>query len=323
MIRVIHYYKSTVDGVMTSLIDAYFNMRRAISHCDEVKMDIICPELYLMGVRGIEDFYNFDLSETQWHEYTQDKGLETKVYNGEYQSMDYHFKCFHNKITSSIPFLKMNRNFGDFNLLFSIEQDKKVYEADVIVCSGRLIYEILNGADIELKCSRLVILDSLDTWKSRVGFFPDFDDYFKTIEKTTDITQLSNPATMRESNYRQIEYYHKLSYRRLNALRDSGLLKDNFIFKRSGKEKTDIGDGLHFENMGKGMFEHLWFGREVEYKTDGMFMEDGLYHYMKLFGLDAFEDQKIKLEKKDIMNHLFYKTSDYLYKLGWWKNETV
>jgi hypothetical protein len=75
-------------------------------------------------------------------------------------------------------------------------------------------------------------------------------------------------------------------------------LKDNYTFKRSGKEKTDIGDGLHFENMGKGMFEHLWFGREVEYKTDGMFMEDGLYYYMKLFGLDAFEDQKIRIKKE-------------------------
>jgi hypothetical protein len=38
--------------------------------------------------------------------------------------------------------------------------------------------------------------------------------------------------------------------------------------------------------------------REVEYKTDGMFMEDGLYYYMKLFGLDAFEDQKIRLNKR-------------------------
>jgi hypothetical protein len=314
-ILVLHYYKSTVDGVMTSLIDAYINMRRAISKRYEVQMKIICPELYLMGMNGIEDYYNADLSQTQWHEYIDKKGVETKPYEGEYNSIEYHFKCFHNQLTSSIPFLKMNRNFGDFNLLFGITQDQKKFKSEIIICSGRLIYEILNGANIELECDRLIVLDSMDTWKSKVGIFPDFDDYFKTIEKTTDITQLSNPATMRESNYRQIEYYHKFSYRRLNALRDIGWLKDNYVFKRAGKEKTDIGEGLHFENMGKGMFEHLWFGREVEYKTDGMFMEDGLYYYMKLFGLDAFEDQKIRIEKKEFMNHLFYKTTDYLYKL--------
>lgn len=298
---------------MTSLIDTYFNMRRGLSGRYDVHMEIICPELYLMGVSGIEDYYNTDLSQTQWHEYINEQGLETTPYEGEYNSMEYHFKCFHNQLTSSIPFLRFNRNFGDFNILFGIKQDKKKFKSDIIVCSGRLIYEILNGADIELECNRLIVLDSLDTWKSKVGIFPDFDDYFSTLK--ADITQLSNPANFRESKFRQIQYYHKFSYRRLNALKQSGLLKDNYVFKRAGKSKTDIGEGLHFENMGKGMFEHLWFGREVEYKTDGMFMEDGLYYYMDLFGLDAFEDQKIRIEKKEFMNHLFYKTSDYLYRL--------
>ena len=297
---------------MTSLIDTYFNMRRGLSGRQDVRMKIYCPELYLMGVGNIEDYYNADLSQTQWHEYIGDKGLETKVYEGEYKSLDYHFKCFHNKLTSSVPFLKLNRNFGDFNLLFNITQDEKKFKADTIICSGRLIYEILKGADIELECDQLIVLDSLDTWKSKVGIFPDFDDYFSTLK--ADITQLSNPANFRESKFRQIEYYHKFSYRRLNALRDIGWLKDNYVFKRAGKDKTDIGDGLHFENMGKGMFEHLWFGREVEYKTDGMFMEDGLYYYMKLFGLDAFEDQKIRIYKKEFMTHLFQRTIDYLYK---------
>ena len=312
-VLILHYYKSTVDGVMTSLIDAYFNMRRA--NIAEVQMKIYCPELYLMGVSGYEDYYNFDINDTQWYEYTQNKGLDVEKYKADDKGLDFHFKAFHNKITTAIPFLRFNRNFGDFNLFHSIEQKQKKYKADIIVCSGRLIYEILNDVDIELECDKLIVLDSLDTWKSKVGIFPDFDDYFKTIEKTTDITQLSNPATMRESKFRQIEYYHKFSYRRLNAFRDSGLLKDNYVFKRAGKEKTDIGDGLHFENMGKGMFEHLWFGREVEYKTDGMFMEDGLYYYMKLFDIDAFEDQKIRIEKKEFMNHFFFKTNDYLYRL--------
>jgi hypothetical protein len=145
-ILVLHYYKSTVDGVMTSLIDTYFNVRRTSRRdMHDVRMKIICPELYLLDK---DDYYNFDADQTQWHEYVNDTGLETIPYEGEYESMDYKLKCFHNKITSSIPFLKMNRNFGDFDLLFGIERDKKVFESDVIICSGRLIYEILNGADV-------------------------------------------------------------------------------------------------------------------------------------------------------------------------------
>ena len=311
-ILVLHYYKSTIDGVMTSLIDTYFNVRRTSRRdMHDVRMKIICPELYLLDK---DDYYNFDADQTQWHEYVNDTGLETVPYEGEYESMDYKLKCFHNKITSSIPFLKMNRNFGDFDLLFGIERDKKVFESDVIICSGRLIYEILNGADVELKCHKLIVLDSLDTWKSKVGIFPDFDDLFKTMFKNTHVTQLSNPANFRETEYEQLEYYHKFSYRRLNALKQSDILKDNYVFKRSSKEKTDIGEGLHFENMGKGIFEHAWVGQEVEYKTDGMFMEDGLYFYMKLFGLDAFEDQTIRLHKREIMDHLFMKNIDYFHR---------
>lgn len=309
-VLVIHYYKSTIDGVMTSLIDAYFNIRRSKINIWDTQMKIVCPELYLMEK---DDFYNFDLKETQWHEYTQDIGVDTIPYKGEYESRDYYLKCFHNKLTSSIPFLKLNRNFGDFNLLFDIEQKQKKFKAEIIVCSARLIYEILMGEDIELECNRLFVLDSLDTYKSKVGIFPDFDDLFDTMFKNCDVWQLSNPANFRETKYRQVEYYHKFSYRRLHALKQSGLLKDNPTFIRTKKEKTMIGEGSHFENMGKGMFEHLYFGREVDYKADGMFTKDGLWHYMRLFGLDATKDQKIRLSKDKIMSKMFYKNNDILF----------
>lgn len=308
-ILVLHYYKSTIDGVMTSMIDTYFNLKKI---CNP-QFKIICPELYLMGINGIEDYYDKSLDETQWHEYVNDIGIKTIPYNGEYKSMEYHFKCFHNKLTTSIPFLRFNRNFGDFNLFFSIDQKNNKFESDVIICSGRLIYEILNGANIELKCNRLIVLDSMDTWKSKVGIFQDFDDFFDVM-KNTYITQLSNPATMKESKYEQIEYYHKFSHKRLFSLRQCGFIKNDYIFKRSVKKKTEIGEGLYYENMGKGIFENLWFGKEVIYDVDGMFMEDGLYYYMNLFGLDAFKNQKIKLSKKEIKNNLFFNENDYLYK---------
>ena len=57
MILILHYYKSTIDGVMTSLIDTFLNMRRTVSDKWPVHIKIICPELYLMDK---DDYYNFD-----------------------------------------------------------------------------------------------------------------------------------------------------------------------------------------------------------------------------------------------------------------------
>lgn len=312
MILVLHYYKSTIDGVMTSMIDTFFNMRNGLIEKYNVQMKIICPELYLLD---IDDYYNIPLDETQWYEYVNERGLEVKPYDHSDDMVKRGFRCARNELTSSVPFLRYNRNFGDFNLLYSIVQDEHKFKADTVVCSGRLIYEILTGADIEIECNKLFVLDSLDTYKSKIGMFPDFDDLFNTMFKNTDVVQLSNPATFRESEFEQREYYHKFSLRRLSSLKSSERLTNEFTFDRTTKEKTKIGD-YHFENMGKGIFEHLWCKRPVHYKTDGMFTKDGLYYYLKKFGIDGEKDQTIDLvTKNDILTHLFYKNSDYLYRM--------
>ena len=308
----LHYYKSTIDGVMTSLIDTFFNLRRALQGKWEVQMKIVCPELYLMDN---EDFYNFDLDDTQWYEYTDRVGLKVEPYKANDKKFNFHFKAFRNEITTAIPFLRFNRNFGDFNLLHSIEQKQKKFKDNIIVCSARLIYEILMGADIELECNKLLVLDSLDTYKSKIGMFPDFDDLFDTMFKNAQVIQLSNPATFRETKYDQREYYHKLSYRRLNALKQSGHLKDEINFKRTRSEKGDIGDGNYFENIGKQLFEHLYFQKKVNYFADGAFTFDGMWFYLNKFGIDGSKDFKdIKMPRSLIKNHLFMKNIDELLK---------
>ena len=307
---VLHYYKSTIDGVMTSMIDLFFNLRRALQNEWTVKMEIICPELYLMD---FEDFYNVPLEETQWYEYVEDRGLEVKPYDHDEDLIKRGFRCAKNELTSSVPFLLYNRNFGDFNLLHSIVQDKQKFKDDKIICSARLLYEILMGADVELECEKLIVVDSLDTYKSKIGMFPDFDDLFDTMFKNTHVIQFSNPATMRESRYDQREYYHKFSYRRLDALKKSGHLKDTLDFKRTRSEKGDIGDGNYFENIGKQLFEHLWFKKQVNYHSDGIYTKDGMWYYMNLFGLDGFNNYgNLRISRADLMNHFFMKSNDEL-----------
>lgn len=306
-ILVLHYYKSTIDGVMTSLIDAFFNMRENLIH--DVQIKIFCPELFIMEKN---DYYNFLLQDTQWYEYTNKTGLDVTPYDLEEDLFKRKIKLMTNQLTTSIPFLRFNRNFGDFGLFYFIDQEQRKFKADIVVCSARLIYEILMGVDIEIECKKLVVLDSLDTYKSKIGIFPDFDDLFDTMFKNSKVVQLSNPATFRKTRHEQIEYYHKFSIRRLNALKQSDILEDEYIFTRK-KKKTKIEEIGYFENIGKGIFEHLWFDIPVHYKTDGMFTKDGLCHYLKLFDIDAEKEQTLKIKKSDIIDKLSYKMWDGLH----------
>jgi hypothetical protein len=294
-VLVLHYYKSTIDGVMTSMIDTFFNLRTVLQSHKNVKFEIICPELYLLDNN---DYY--DENQVEWYEYTDKVGLNVKPYEANDVGMDFHFRAFRNELTTAIPFLRFNRNFGDFNLIHSIVQDKNVFSARTVICSARLIYEILMGADIEIKCNKLIVLDSLDTYKSKVGIFPDFDDLFDTMFYETHVSQLSNPANFKETRYKQVEYYHKFNVRRLRALKQSGYFKQRYIFNRTNKEKTMIGEGAHFENMGKGIFEHLWFDIPVDYRTEGMFTKDGLWYYLKLVDIDPDKDQTITKNQVDL-----------------------
>ena len=311
-ILVLHYYKSTIDGVMTSLIDTFINIRRANTHRADTQMRIICPELYLMDM---DDYYNADLNKTQWYEYIDDVGLDVKPYKADDEGLDFHFKAFKNKLTTAVPFLRFNRNFGDFNLLYSIDQKNHKFKAHTVICSARLLYEILMGADIEIECECLCVLDSLDTYKSKVGIFPDFDDLFDTMFSNTNVIQFSNPASFRETKYDQREYYHKFSYRRLNALKQSGYLKDELNFRRTRSIKGDIGDGNYYENIGKQLFEHLYFKKKVNYYPDGVYTNDGMCHYLNKFGIDGMKDmENIKIPKWMIQKHLFMKSNDELLK---------
>jgi hypothetical protein len=299
-ILILQYYKSIVDGVMTSIIDTYLNLRKY----QRIYFNIICPELYLLEEN---DYYDQPLDQTQVHQYVEGTGVETIPLKNEPPNADFLRKV--NMITTGIPFLKFNRNFSDYNLYHCVTQDKKKFEADLIICSARLLYEIVMGADIEIKCDKLIVLDSLDTYRSKIGVFPNIDD----ASPTDNCIYLSNPATFRETKYEQIEWYHKLNKERLVSCKQAGRISEVYNFKRAGKDKTKTESG-HFENIGKGLFEHLWFKKDVHYSTDGMYMRDGMWYYLNLFGIDGEKDQPISLSPDDIHKHLFFHDDDPLLK---------
>ena len=306
MILILHYYKSIVDGVMTSMIDTFFNLK--LMEPAKIDFKIICPELYLIDRN---DYYNEPLEKTQWYSYINSNGLDVKVYEESSQQSKFYFECRNNEITTAIPFLRYNRNFGDFRLFYNIEQHQREFESDIIICSARLIYEIMSGIDITLRCKKLIVLDSFDTYKSKIGMIPNFDDYFDSL-KYTYITQLSNPVNFRETRYEQKEYYHKLSKKRLKSLRHTGTVLDEYTFKRAGKEKTKIENG-YFENIGKSLFEHLYLQKKVNYLIDGMYMKDGMCYYLEQIGINSeknYVDLKIPISQ---MEKLLFINSDYVH----------
>jgi len=310
---ILHYYKSTIDGVMTSLIDTFFNLRRPLAGRRYIEIKFICPELYLLD---FDDYYNFSIDDTEWYEYKNSTGLEVEPYTKEEDPLKYQFRLFRNELTTSVPFLRFNRNFGDFNFFYDIVQHKNKFESDTILCSARLIYEILMGLDIELVCERLIVLDSLDTYKSKIEMFPNFDDLFDTMFKNTRVVQFSNPANFRDTKYEQIGYYHKLSYRRLNALKQSGLLKDELNFTRKRGNKGELFPDMYFENIGKQLFEHLYFGKKCNYYADGTYTDDGMCQYLGCFGIDGKVDHTpLILTRNQIKDKMFMKNSDPLYIL--------
>ena len=112
---VLHYYKSIVDGVMTTMIDLYNNLK-IIKGNDEVNIKIICPELYLLDDEEEKNIYfpKIDLNNIKYYKYKETKNLD--ICRKEVQYPETFNQLQKNEVTCKIPFLQLNRNFGDIYL---------------------------------------------------------------------------------------------------------------------------------------------------------------------------------------------------------------
>lgn len=208
-------------------------------------------------------------------------------------------------------------NSGDLVNKITVDTE---FEADIIICSTRLLYDEI----CKIKCKRLLILDSLDLSKSIYGVQPDIRLYLPNMS-SEDIIFLCNPANIISGcDYAaQLEYYQKLSKERINKLPinyirylgDYNLEKKYFHsifnYRRTSKYYSEIKRGQYFENVGRLIFEHIYFNNKVNYYTDGMFMQDGLYYYLKLFGVDAsIEHTPLPINKEMVEKTLFMDKND-------------
>jgi len=191
---------------------------------------------------------------------------------------------------------KRNKFFGFPDIMKCVTLEK-TFEADTIITSTKVLYD-----DIELKCDKLLLLDSFDMAKAKYGVLPEP----KIPCKNTVL--LCNPATMNDW-FTCKEYYHKFS-ERINTTSPCAQL----LYMRVNKDHIYITDTIYFENIGKTIFEMLYLGKNVTYYGDKT--HDGLYYYLKLFGVDGEKDYiPLPITKKDIEDKLFMKDDDLLLEM--------
>jgi hypothetical protein len=166
-----------------------------------------------------------------------------------------------------------------------------------------------------------------------------------------EIIFLCCPATIEFcGKHKSFEYYHKMDPLRLERLKTSkingkALVRHRQLWDGGNKtllynyremtnwfEKTnhlyifecerllysrynEAFPGIYWELMGMITFEFLWLGKEVFYSSFNKSLDDGVTHYLKLFGINDNYSQHLNISTEDVEDKLFMKSDDKLLEL--------
>lgn len=212
------------------------------------------------------------------------------------------------KVSINLDFMRNNENFGGYDLFECFTEDLN-HTSDIIITSIRSLYEISQGVPLSLNSDRFIVLDTLDSTRIKLGQFENLDKYITC----NDTYFMSNPSNMGITKYKEIEYYHKLNRVRLNHMQHWN--QNSFYYCRKDRYKALIKNDCYAENIGKVIFEYLYLNKKVIYDPDGMFMNDGLFYYLKLFDVDANKKQDLIISKQQICDTLLMYKEDILLNL--------
>ena len=215
-------------------------------------------------------------------------------------------------------------NFGTNDLL-NITTDK-CFVADIIICSSCLIYNHFSVPlnELVLKANKIIILDSLDIQLSKLSVVTQYG-VIPPLHEATEFDNcilLCNPSNIGNCEFKTHIYYHKFSHRRLlNPIHRKRILKsiDNvktYQYSRILRHKKyeDHSPVVH-ENIGKIIFECIYYGVNVNYSADG-YVSDGLSCYLELFDIEASVNHfPLPLDSDDIEQKLFMTKSDRLLRI--------
>ena len=202
------------------------------------------------------------------------------------------------KVHTTIQFIRENEYFGDKEILKCVTKDLS-FEADIIICSAKLLVDI-HEHNIKINCGRMIVLDSLDVFKLSQGIVQ-----FSIV--CQDTIFMCNPAN--EVPFKTYEYYHKFSKKRLDTLKKRCEL---IIYNRMSRDNIVVND-IHFDNIGKVLWEGIYKDTKMLYHPDALKVEDGLCYYMNLFGLDGHKAyEPLPVTREQIQEKLFMKKDDKL-----------
>lgn len=271
-----------LDGTFTTVLDTYFNLLNY-----GIKIDFLCLK---------KDFF--------------------PIYNN--------YKFFIDKY-----FLK-HLKFVDYKDLVN-----KKY--DVIITTANLFKENI----IRINCKKLLVLDSMSLYLSI--YFGRKDIFIDNIIDSINHENFKILASKfyEKFNYpNYIEYYIKFNEKRLQHIKNNSNNIDKILYTSDSKDTYNnhrstsrisihsfkeyhynrwflINNDIYFENIGKLMYEYIYLNKRVKYSPKNKNTpEDGLTHYLKLFGVDDSKNLILSnyISKSDIENILFMKENDILLK---------
>lgn len=249
---------------------------------------------------------------------------------------------FYTRISPTSLIIKIKENYGDdTQLLKSVLCNNDYINCNILICTSRVFNEITPS----INCNYLIMLDSWDLY--RANKYNTLSQLWEKVFKvyTSNLYILGNPSNFRffPMNNNIYEYYHKFSTERLNYIRPIKTINMNFcrtnininnkiILKTIKNKHTvknifnchkyyfsrwDHGEDIYFENIGKLLFEFLYFKRDVVYTIYNRYEVDGLTYYLKQININDEYNQYIswKNVRSYICDKLFMHDDDLLLKL--------
>jgi hypothetical protein len=205
--------------------------------------------------------------------------------------------------TGMLNYFRVQNFFGNIDLLSTLTKDRN-HESDTVIISSELLGQIIKGLEINIKCDRLIILDSLDLQKVKFNLLPDLTSFLFC----DNCVLLSNPANFNILSVKTLEYYHKFNPKRLLSIDWYPKIAN---YDRRDKKHSKMKDNVYVENIGKSIFESIFLGNQINYHANELPVEDGLCSYLRLFGIDPHIDHfPLKIKKEEIKEKLFFSEKD-------------
>ena len=235
---------------------------------------------------------------------------------------------------------RFSRRYLNNNMfLFNNITTSNIISCDIVITSLQSFSHIMfENTDLIFDTDKLIIFDTAD-FISMEHKYKCIDNFYKTINNSTkkckDVLFYANKFNIDryiKPYFDHKEYYHKLCKERLNwniplningkylstvSQEHSDIYKDVkkndvSIYEYNGynyQRWCPFGD-IYYENIGKLIYEYLYYDKPVIYSPTNKMFDDGLTYYLKQFDIDDNKFQVLDITSNDIELKMFMNKYD-------------